>query len=195
MKMARPAAVSEIHLAYANAGADVIKTHTFGANRVRLAAYGLADKVRDLNFRAVKLVRDVREVSGRALFIAGDVGPLGQRLAPDGHLTAEEASAAFREQISVLWEAGADLLLFETFVELDELALAVQVARQVCDLPIVASLTFAEDGLTYNGITPDVAAAQLQAAGADLVGMNCSVGPAAMLRSWRRSTPPRRNSA
>ena len=181
--LARPAAVSEIHLAYANAGADVIKTHTFGANRVRLAAYGLADKVRDLNFRAVKLVRDVREVSGRALFIAGDVGPLGQRLAPDGHLTAEEAHNAFREQISVLWEAGADLLLFETFVELDELALAVQVARQVCDLPIVASLTFAEDGLTYNGITPDVAAAQLQAAGADLVGMNCSVGPVAMLRT------------
>jgi methionine synthase I (cobalamin-dependent)/5,10-methylenetetrahydrofolate reductase len=181
--LSRPAAVSEIHLAYANAGADVIKTHTFGANRVRLAAYGLADKVRDLNFRAVKLVRDVREVSGRAILIAGDVGPLGQRLVPDGHLTADEARDAFREQISVLWEAGADLLLFETFVELDELALAVQVARQVCDLPIVASLTFAEDGLTYNGIAPDVAAAQLQAAGADLVGMNCSVGPAAMLRT------------
>jgi homocysteine S-methyltransferase len=181
--LARPAVVSDIHLAYANAGADVLKTHTFGANRVRLAAYGLADKVRDLNFRAVKLVRDVREISGRALFIAGDVGPLGRRLAPDGHLAEDEARDAFREQISVLWEAGADLLLFETFVELDELVIAVQVARQVCDLPIVASLTFAEDGLTYNGITPNVAAAQLQAAGADLVGMNCSVGPAAMLRT------------
>ncbi|HRI57977.1 MAG TPA: homocysteine S-methyltransferase family protein, partial [Anaerolineae bacterium] len=114
--LSRPAAVSEIHLAYANAGADVIKTHTFGANRVRLAAYGLADKVRDLNFRAVKLVRDVREVTGRAIFIAGDVGPLGKRLQPEGPLTPAEADAAFREQIAVLWEAGADLLLFETFV-------------------------------------------------------------------------------
>jgi len=181
--ISRPAWVTEIHQAYAAAGADVIKTHTFGANRLRLAEYGLDEKVRDLNFKAVRLVRDVREVSGRAFFIAGDVGPLGKRLQPEGALTEQAAREAFREQISVLWEAGADLLLFETFVDLDELELAVEMARQVCDLPVVASMTFAEDGLTVTGLHPDAVVQRLQAAGADLIGVNCSVGPAAMLQT------------
>ena len=119
--LSRPGWVTEIHQAYATAGADVIKTHTFGANRVRLAAFGLADQVRELNFRAVKLVRDVREVTGRAIFIAGDIGPLGKRLLPDGPLSTAEAQAAVHEQVNVLWEAGADLLLFETFTDLNEL--------------------------------------------------------------------------
>ncbi len=151
---ARPGWVTEIHQAYAAAGAEVLKTHTFGANRVRLAEYGLAEKVRDLNFKAVRLVRDVREVTGKPIFIAGDMGPLGKRLQPNGPLTEQEVRDAFREQIGVLWEAGADLLLFETFIDLDELEIAVQVARQVCDLPIVASMTFAEDGLTVTGLSP-----------------------------------------
>ena len=181
--LSRPTWVSEIHQAYATAGADIIKTHTFGANRVRLADYGLADKVRDLNFRAVKLVRDVREVSGRALFIAGDVGPLGKRLQPEGSLAHAEAREAFREQVSVLWEAGADLLLFETFVHLAELEIAIRAAREICDLPIVASMTFAEDGLTMTGHTPLEVVARLRTAGADVVGVNCSVGPAAMLQT------------
>ena len=183
LAISRPAWVSEVHQAYATAGADIIKTHTFGANRVRLADYGLADKVRDLNFRAVKLVRDVREVSGRALFIAGDVGPLGKRLQPEGPLSHAEARAAFREQVSVLWEAGADLLLFETFVHVAELEIAIQVAREVCDLPIVASMTFAEDGLTMTGHTPAEVVGRVRKAGADVVGVNCSVGPAAMLQT------------
>jgi homocysteine S-methyltransferase len=181
--ISKPTWVSEIHQAYATAGADIIKTHTFGANRIRLADYGLADKVRDLNFRAVKLVRDVREVTGRSLFIAGDVGPLGKRLHPEGPLSEADAREAFREQVSVLWEAGADLLLFETFVHLRELEIAVRVAREVCDLPIVASMTFAEDGLTMTGHTPDEVVAALNAAGADVVGVNCSVGPAAMVQT------------
>jgi methionine synthase / methylenetetrahydrofolate reductase(NADPH) len=181
--LSKPAWVSEIHQAYASAGADIIKTHTFGANRIRLADYGLADKVRDLNFRAVKLVRDVREVSGRALFIAGDAGPLGRRLQPEGPLSEDEAREAFHEQVSVLWEAGADLLLFETFVHLSELEIAIQVAGEVCDLPIVASMTFAEDGLTMTGHTPGEVVARLRAAGADVVGVNCSVGPTAMLQT------------
>ncbi len=181
--ISRPAWVSEVHQAYATAGADIIKTHTFGANRVRLADYGLGDKVRDLNFRAVKLVRDVREVTGRSLFIAGDVGPLGKRLQPDGPLSPAEAREAFREQVSVLWEAGADLLLFETFVHVAELEIAIQVAREVCDLPIVASMTFAEDGLTMSGHTPAEVVGRVRRAGADVVGVNCSVGPAAMLQT------------
>ena len=181
--ISKPTWVSEIHQAYATAGADIIKTHTFGASRIRLADYGLADKVRDLNFRAVKLVRDVREVTGRALFIAGDIGPLGKRLQPDGPLTPDAAAEAFREQVSVLWEAGADVILFETFTDLNEIEIGVRTARTVCDLPIVASMTFAEDGLTMTGYAPDVVAARLRAAGADVVGVNCSVGPASMLQT------------
>ena len=109
--VSRPGWVTEIHQAYAAAGADVIKSHTFGSNRIRLGDYGLADHVREYNFKAIRLVRDVREIAGRALFIAGDVGPLGKRLQPIGLITPTEAYEAFREQVAVLWEAGADLLL------------------------------------------------------------------------------------
>ena len=106
----RPEWVTAVHQAYAAAGADIITTHTFGASRLRLAKHGLEDKVRDFNFRAVKLVRDVREVSGRALFIAGDVGPLGRRMAdPLYGDERDEIADIFAEQIETLWEAGADL--------------------------------------------------------------------------------------
>lgn len=179
----RPGWVTEIHQAYASAGADIIKTHTFGANRVRLAEYGLVDSVREFNFKAVRLVRDVREVAGRALFIAGDVGPLGKRLQPDGPLSHAEAREAFREQISVLWEAGADFLLFETFTSLDELEIGIQSAREICDLPIVASMTYAQDGYTVDGRTPHDAAQRLLLAGVHVLGANCSIGPTSMLET------------
>ncbi len=188
----RPGWVTEIHQAYAAAGADVIKSHSFGANRIRLADHGLADSVREFNFKAVKLVRDVREVAGRSLFIAGSVGPLGKRLVPFGPLGEEEARAAFREQIAVLWEAGSDLLLFETFASLEELEIAVQVAREVCDLPIVASMTYAQDGLALGGHSPITATQRLLAAGADVLGVNCTVGPAptmATVQAMRLAAP------
>jgi len=181
LSISRPGWITEIHQAFAAAGADVIKTHTFGANRVRLTDVGLQEKVRDINFRAVKLVRDVREVTGRALFIAGDVGPLGKRLDPYGPVTVEAAEAAFQEQVSVLWEAGADLLLFETFSDITELEIAINAARAICDLPIVASMTYNQDGRTGSGVTPGEAVRRLTAAGAHLVGINCSVGPAPTL--------------
>ncbi len=196
--VSRPGWLTEIHQAYAAAGADVLKSHTFGANRVRLGEYGYADKVREFNFKAVRLLRDVREVAGRALFIAGDVGPLGRRLQPQGGLSPVEAREAFREQIAVLWEAGADLLLFETFSDLAELEIAVATAVEVCDLPIVASMTFADDGLTPAGQSPDETVQRLLAAGADVVGVNCSVGPAAtvhIVEAMRRAAPQARISA
>jgi methionine synthase I (cobalamin-dependent) len=150
----RPGWVTEVHQAYASAGADIIKSHTFGANRLRLAEYGLADRVREFNFKAVKLVRDVREVAGRALFIAGDAGPSGVAVGLPGSPTYKAVRLAYQEQISVLWEAGADLLLFETFGSLDELELVVTVAKEVCDLPVVASMTFSEDNRAPDGSTP-----------------------------------------
>ncbi len=181
--VSRPGWVTTIHQAYASAGADVIKSHTFGANRTRLAEYGLGDHVREFNFKAVRLVRDVREVAGRAIFIAGDIGPLGKRLQPLGQITPEEAYEVFREQISVLWEAGADLLLFETFSDLEELKIAVRAARDLCDLPIVASMSYAQDGLTGAGLSPQLVTERLIAAGVDLVGVNCGVGPVQMLNA------------
>jgi len=194
----RPGWVRDIHQVYASAGVDLIKSHTFGANRIRLAEHGLADKVREFNFKAVKLVRDVREIAGRAIFIAGDVGPLGKRLHPIGPLSEQEAHDAFREQISVLWEAGADLLLFETFSDIDELEIAVRAAKEVCDLPIVASMTYAEDGRTATGLRPDTVTLRLLGSGADCIGVNCSVGPAQMLETLRfmhKTAPKARFSA
>lgn len=181
----RPGWVTGIHQAYASAGADIITSHTFGANRFRLAQHGLEDKVRELNFKAVRLVRDVREVSGRALFIAGNVGPIGRRVVWDKPAEAEAVAMAFREQIEVLWEAGADLLLMETFSDLKELETAVQMAKALCDLPIVASMTFAGDGLTLGGQSADEVTSRLLAAGVDVVGVNCSVGPAPMLETLK----------
>ncbi|MEZ4614462.1 MAG: homocysteine S-methyltransferase family protein [Caldilineaceae bacterium] len=187
----RPGWVTAIHQAYASAGADVIKSHTFGANRIRLTDYGLADHVREFNFKAVRLVRDVREVAGRALFIAGDIGPLGKRLQPLGSLVAQEAHDDF-QQISVLWEAGADFLLFETFTNFEELKIAVEAAQEVCDLPIVASMSYAQDGLTGAGLSPQIVTERLLTMGVDLVGVNCGVGPVQMLhalRSMHESAP------
>lgn len=180
-----PGWVTAVHQAYASAGADLIKSHTFGANRMRLAAYGLADHVREFNFKAVRLVRDVREVAGRALFIAGDIGPLGKRLQPLGSVNEEEAYDVFREQIAVLWEAGADLLLFETFTDFEELRIAVRAAKDLCDLPIVASMSYAQDGLTGAGLSPQIVTERLLAMGVDLVGVNCGVGPVQTLHALR----------
>ena len=174
----RPGWVTGIHQAYASAGADVIKTHTFGANRLRLAHHGLDEKVREVNFKAVRLVRDVREVSGRSLFIAGDIGPVGKRVDWNSIVERGAVTEAFREQIGVLWEAGADLLLMETFSDVMELETAVRVAKELCDLPIVASMTFVGDGLTLAGQNAEQVTRELLAAGVDVVGINCSVGPA-----------------
>ena len=180
----RPEWVTEVHQAYASAGADVIKTHTFGANRLRLSKYGLEESVHAINFTATKLVRDVREVAGRGIFIAGDIGSLGERIEPHGVLSEEEASSIYREQISALWEAGVDLLLFETFNSIIELSLAVRVARELCDLPIAASMTFAEDGISPISFEmAAMTAERLTQQGADVIGINCLVDSNLMLET------------
>jgi len=179
--LTQPDWVREIHLAYIQAGAEALQTNTFAASRPRLSEFGLDDKTRDIVFRGVRLARDAREISGQAVWVAGSVGPLGRRVRSNGVLQLDSAAAAFREQIGVLWEAGADLLILETFSDLTELTAAVQAARAESDLPIVAEMTFGADNLAADGTTPADAAHSLAALGVDVAGVNCSMGPARVL--------------
>jgi homocysteine S-methyltransferase len=199
INLTQPDWVREIHLEYIRAGAEVIETNTFGANRLCLADYpGLDGRVRDINFRGVKLAREAREISGQAVWIAGAVGPLGKRAYRGGLLDAERAGEAFSEQIGVLWEAGADLLVLETFSDLDELRIAVEMARQSTDLPVVAEVSFGNEGVTAMGSTPAEVAHELASLGVDVAGVNCSLGPARVLDAiadMRRAEPRLRLSA
>src|SRR5437867_1437494 len=174
--------VEEIHRAYISAGAELIETNTFGANRIKLARHGLDGQVRDINVRAVKLAREAREISGEQVFIAGSVGPIGQQLEPIGRISIAQATAAFEEQIAALLEGGADLLVLETFTNLPELLAAVAAARNTADLPIVAQMTFAEDGLTLSAEEPSQVVQALERAGVDVIGVNCGVGPQVALQ-------------
>lgn len=179
--LTQPDRVRELHLAYIKAGAEVLQTNTFGASQPRLSEFGLGDRVRDINFKGVRLAREAREITGAPVWVAGSVGPLGRRVRRNGELARNRATDAFREQISVLWEAGADLLIFETFSELAELQVAVETARATTDLPIVAEITFGDDGVTRDGQRPADIAHALVALRADVAGVNCSLGPARLL--------------
>jgi len=181
LNLSRPELVAATHRAYLEAGADLIETNTFGANRYRLEHFGLADKVLEVNKRGVRLAREAREIAGRAALVAGSVGPTARTLAPFG--TAEPAAvrAAFREQIEALLEGGVDLLIVETIGNLEEMEQAIGAAREASDLPIVAMMTFAEDGRTIGGSTPEDVVDRLRGLGVSALGANCSVGPQRML--------------
>lgn len=173
----RPDLVSTLHREYIAAGAEAIKTNTFAGNRFQLELHGRGDEVRDLNKRAAKLARDAREISGQTVWIAGSVGPTGRLLAPIGTSSVKEIRAAFREQIEVLVEGGVDVLLLETFSSLAEIREAIAAARAVSDLPIIASMTYADDDRTPVGHAPRDVARELTRLGVDIIGANCSVGP------------------
>jgi homocysteine S-methyltransferase len=177
LNRSRPDLVSALHREYIAAGAEAIKTNTFAGNRFQLDMHGYGDDVRDLNKRATKLARDAREISGHSVFIAGSVGPTGRLLAPIGTTTVKEIRAAFREQIEVLVEGGVDVLLLETFSSLAEMREAALAAREVADLPVIASMTFADDDRTPVGHAPRDVARELTRLGVDVIGVNCSVGP------------------
>ena len=181
LNLSRPELVLDVHRAYLEAGADLLETNSFGANRFKLEGFGLAEKVREINKKAVRLAREAREISGRPVLIAGSVGPTGRTMAPFGAVQAETVRAAYREQIEALLEGGVDLLVLETIGSLGEMTEAVLAAREACDLPIVASMTFAEDGRTIGGNSPGEVAARLLGLGATAIGANCSVGPQKLL--------------
>ncbi len=174
----KPDLVSSVHRAYAEAGSDVVVTNTFGASRVKLAEYGLEEAVEELNSRAVALAR--KAAAGRAL-VAGSVGPTGRFVEPLGDLSFGEAVEVFSEQMAALASAGADALHLETFSDLAELRAAMLAARRVAALPVVAFMTFQEDGRTIFGTDPESFAVVAEAMGAAAVGVNCSLGPEGML--------------
>jgi homocysteine S-methyltransferase len=181
-----PETVAAIHRQYINAGSDVIEANTFGGNRFRLAAHGLQDKVRDVNKRGVRLVREEREISGTTVLVAGSIGPSGRTIEPFGVLSREEVTAGFREQIEFLLEAGVDLLVIETMGSLSEMQCAIDAARACSDLPIVAMMTFAEDGRTLSGRHPEEIVRDLAERQIEVIGANCSVGPQRLLGVLRQ---------
>jgi len=175
--------VKEVHLSYVKAGAEVLETNTFGANRFRLQKFDLSDKVREINLAGACLAR---EVAGEDLYVAGSVGPLGVRVEPLGPTSLEEARQAFREQIAALVEGGVDLIIVETMVDMNEAHQALLAAREAGSLPVVVQMTVQDDGSTPTGTTPEDFARRLDEWGADILGLNCSVGPAALLEALER---------
>jgi homocysteine S-methyltransferase len=180
----RPELVGSVHRAYLEAGADLVETATFGANRVRLAGFGLASETHRFNRAAARVAREARDVMGRDALVAGSVGPLGAPTRDLLHLDEARIREAFREQIDGLLEGGVDLLILETFVDLRHLLVAIDEARRAtADLPIVAQLTFGEDLELADGASPAAAAAELRAAPVDVIGVNCGAGPHACLEA------------
>src|SRR5579862_8602943 len=181
MNLSLPAMVRDVHQEYVRAGAEILETNTFGANRTRLQPFGFAEKVRAINHAGVRIAR---EAARDQAFVAGAVGPLGARVAPLGNVGPEAARAIFREQISALLEAGVDLLLLETFRDLNELDEAVCAARDLSPEVILGALVSIEDdGRLENGASPAEFTQRLDQMPVDIVGVNCSSGPRVMLET------------
>jgi methionine synthase / methylenetetrahydrofolate reductase (NADH) len=181
LNLTRPELVADIHRAYLAAGADVLETNTFGANRFKLANFGLIDDLQRINREGARLAK--RAAAAGEAWVAGSIGPLGVRIEPWGRTGTDEAADAFRVQARALEEGGVDLFILETFLDVNELVAAIGAVRSVSRLPIVAQLTTGEDGHTLDGTPPETFTFEVERAGADVIGLNCSVGPAAMLET------------
>jgi methionine synthase / methylenetetrahydrofolate reductase (NADH) len=173
-------AVFRVHKAYLDAGARLIETNSFGANRFKLSPIGLGDRVVEFNHRAVKIAREAREASSTDVLIAGSIGPLGASRHVR-QIDPAEVFEIFREHAAALEERGVDLFLLETFADSEDLATAVRAIRSFSQLPIVAQLTFSAEGTTFDGTTPAEAARQLCELDVQAIGVNCTVGPQRIL--------------
>src|SRR5258705_873604 len=185
--------VVEIHQAYVRAGADVLETNTFGANRIKLRSFGLSDKVREINVEGARIAR--RAARDQA-YVAGAIGPLGVRIEPWGKMGTDEAESYFREQAEALAEGGVDLFVLETFRDLNEMGAAIAAVRSVSRLPVVAQMTIEDDGNSLDGTPPEQFAPDMERQSASVIGVNCSIGPAHMLATGGRNprgTPARRS--
>jgi homocysteine S-methyltransferase len=185
----RPDLVGTIHREYLDAGADLIETLTFGANRLRLDGFGLGGEASRLNRRAAQVAREARDVSGRDAWVGGSIGPLGPPTRELRHPDDATIRSVYREQVDGLLEGGVDLLVIESFFDLRHLLLAVEEARRAADVPLIASMTFGEDLVLADGTNPMQALAALTGAGADAVGVNCGVGPLACLAALAQLGP------
>jgi len=180
LNLKQPKLVQEVHEAYVRAGAELIETNTFGANPKKLASYGLADDTEKINTAAARLAR---AAAGDRVSVLGAVGPLGVRIEPFGPTSREEAFTFFRRQVDGLLAGGVDGFILETFSDLDEIHAALRAVRSACDLPAITQMTIGTDGLTHYGTDPQTFAKQLAEWGADVIGVNCSVGPAGVLEA------------
>jgi len=185
--MSRPKDILAIHRSYAEAGADIVETNTFGGNRLSLKKYNLEKRCYEINYKAVKLARQAC-LSGRQarIYVAGSVGPLPQMVEPLGRISFSYAVDIFKEQIKALADAGPDIIILETFSDIKELKAAVIAAREVSILPIQAQLTYNENGTTITGTTPEAAVVILEGLGVDIIGANCSLGPKGLLYIMKR---------
>jgi homocysteine S-methyltransferase len=185
LNLSQPELIRSVHHDYLQAGAEIVETNTFGANSFRLARHSLADRVREINLAGAHVAREAAKSFD--VWVAGSIGPLGVRIEPLGKTSFEEARAAFREQVEALVEGGVDLLMLETFGYLEELHQAVLACRDVnSKIPIVAQVTIDEDGNCLDGADPSVFTARLTEWNVDVLGINCSVGPVAMLDAIER---------
>ncbi len=180
LNLTQPEGVFRVHQAYIDAGAQIIETNTFGANRSKLAPLGLADQVVKINHRGVKVAREAREAAAREVLIAGSMGPVA--FAPEiRDLPTDEIREIYREQALALEERGVDFFLLETFANLDVLLAAVDAIRSFSALPIVAQMTFSEDGITLGGLRAREVAAHLAHKNVQAIGANCTLGPQSLL--------------
>jgi len=183
LNLTAPDLVREVHAEYVKAGADIIETNTFGATRHRLQAYSLENQLREINIAGAKLAR---EAAGANVFVAGAVGPLDLRIEPYGPTSFDEAKEMFKEQIAALLEGAVDLFVLETFSDLSEIQQAIRAVKELCDLPIVAQMTIATDGKTIFGADTELLAQRLEQYGADVIGLNCGVGPTHILTALEK---------
>jgi methionine synthase / methylenetetrahydrofolate reductase(NADPH) len=189
-----PDLVREVHQEYVRAGAEIIQTNTYGATAHKLQSYGLDKSLRDINVAAAQIARDA---AGTRAFVAGSIGSLGLRIEPYGPTSFDEAKEMFKTQAEALLEGAVDLFILETFSDLSEIRQAIRAVRELCDLPIVAQMTIQMDGNTSFGTTPEVFTARLDEWGADVIGLNCGVGPALVLSALEkmRAVTPKKLSA
>jgi len=183
LNVTQPDLVAEVHQEYVRAGADIVETNTFGANRIKLGSFGLAERLRAINEQGAKIAR---HAAREQAYVAGAIGPLGIRIEPWGKTGVDEAREYFREQAQALVDGGVDLFILETFRDLNEIGAAIDAVRSVSQLPIVAQMTTEEDGNTLDGTPPERFTPELERRGATVIGVNCAVGPAPMLDTIER---------
>jgi homocysteine S-methyltransferase len=178
LNLRNPEIVLEVHKQYVRAGAEILETNTYGANRVKLRGFGIEEELRDINLRGAELAR---KAAGDGVYVAGAIGPLGIRIEPYGPTSLDEARQFFREQVTALRDGGVDLFVLETMSNIAEMEQGILAVRDICTLPVIAQMTIGTDCRTVYGDTARDIAQRLDAIGADVIGLNCSVGPDIML--------------